>query len=199
MAYTPLNKSAGDPILASDINAMSAQVAANETAIGQKVNATDYAPIEKVSGMAQPVGKDAEGKLWTKNTIDHSQLTNRDAVEQHPISAITGLQDALDGKQDTEFVITITTTDGVNFTADKTYAQYKAAFDAGRPITIDTQALNGGITRHAGVTYMPGTVDCLAAAIFGAMRGSVLFSQIEMYEGSTGEISMNQITLATQA
>ena len=31
---------------------------------------------------------------------DHSQLTNRDAANQHPITAITGLQTALDGKAD---------------------------------------------------------------------------------------------------
>ena len=33
-------------------------------------------------------------------TGDHSQLTNRDANGQHPMSAITGLIDALDGKAD---------------------------------------------------------------------------------------------------
>ena len=32
-------------------------------------------------------------------TSDHRQLTNRDAENQHPITAITGLQTALDGKQ----------------------------------------------------------------------------------------------------
>ena len=34
-------------------------------------------------------------------TSDHSKLKNRDAVDQHPMSAITGLEDALDGKQHT--------------------------------------------------------------------------------------------------
>lgn len=33
-------------------------------------------------------------------TSDHSQLTNRDTANQHPITAITGLQTALDGKAD---------------------------------------------------------------------------------------------------
>ena len=32
-------------------------------------------------------------------TTDHSQLINRDLADQHPMSAITGLEDALDGKQ----------------------------------------------------------------------------------------------------
>lgn len=35
-------------------------------------------------------------------TGDHTQLTNRDAANQHPMSAITGLEDALDSKADTE-------------------------------------------------------------------------------------------------
>lgn len=34
-------------------------------------------------------------------TSDHSNLKNRDAADQHPMSAITGLADALDGKQPT--------------------------------------------------------------------------------------------------
>ena len=34
-------------------------------------------------------------------TSDHSKLANRDAADQHPMSAITGLEDALAGKQPT--------------------------------------------------------------------------------------------------
>ena len=34
-------------------------------------------------------------------TADHAKLKNRDAVDQHPMSAITGLVDALAGKQAT--------------------------------------------------------------------------------------------------
>lgn len=35
----------------------------------------------------------------TGGTNDHSKLSNRDAADQHPIGAITGLEAALDGKQ----------------------------------------------------------------------------------------------------
>ena len=35
----------------------------------------------------------------TGGTSDHSKLSNRDAADQHPIGAITGLEAALDGKQ----------------------------------------------------------------------------------------------------
>ena len=40
------------------------------------------------------------------STSDHSKLSNRDAADQHPISAITGLEAALDGKQDAGSYIT---------------------------------------------------------------------------------------------
>lgn len=46
---------------------------------------------------------DAEKALWNQGgsggVSDHRELTNRDAANQHPISAIQGLQTALDGKQ----------------------------------------------------------------------------------------------------
>lgn len=33
---------------------------------------------------------------------DHTRLTNRDAADQHPIEAITGLEEVLDSKLDSE-------------------------------------------------------------------------------------------------
>ena len=39
-------------------------------------------------------------------TADHSKLKNRDAADQHPMSAITGLEQALEGKQDAGSYIT---------------------------------------------------------------------------------------------
>lgn len=77
--------------------------AAGATAVQKSAQAT------KTSEMTQPVGIDSNGKLWAVpgggggggGTTDHSQLTNRDASNQHPISAINGLQSALDGKQST--------------------------------------------------------------------------------------------------
>jgi hypothetical protein len=59
-----------------------------------------------------------DGKLYLKrnngtesivhvNPGTHSALTGRDSTDSHPISAITGLQTALDGKQKT---ITVGTT-----------------------------------------------------------------------------------------
>ena len=54
------------------------------------INGTSYDGTEDVQMTIQGGG----------GTSDHSQLTNRDATNQHPITAITGLQTALDGKAD---------------------------------------------------------------------------------------------------
>ncbi len=54
------------------------------------INGTSYDGTEDVQMTIQGGG----------GTSDHSQLTNRDAANQHPITAIMGLQTALDGKAD---------------------------------------------------------------------------------------------------
>lgn len=48
-----------------------------------------------------PILADLQNYVGGSGTNDHSLLTNRDASDQHPISAVTGLQDALAGKQNT--------------------------------------------------------------------------------------------------
>lgn len=40
-----------------------------------------------------------EGSGGSGGTTDHSKLSNREAIDQHPMSAITGLEAALEGKQ----------------------------------------------------------------------------------------------------
>ena len=56
------------------------------------INGTSYDGTEDVQMTIQGGG----------GTSDHSQLANRDAANQHPITAITGLQTALDGKADAD-------------------------------------------------------------------------------------------------
>ena len=41
-----------------------------------------------------------ESMTQVPTTADHAVLFNRDKPDQHPIEAITGLPDALDGKQE---------------------------------------------------------------------------------------------------
>ena len=51
--------------------------------------------------------KNINGTLEGKGTKDHNRLINRDLADQHPISAITDLEDTLDTKLDSETVTPI--------------------------------------------------------------------------------------------
>ena len=72
-------------------------------AAGQKATAsiggTAANPVLNLGIPKGADGKDGEDAEGGGGTSDHAQLTNRDAADQHPISAISGLQDALDDKQ----------------------------------------------------------------------------------------------------
>lgn len=68
---------------------------------GHRVTITD---AEGESTFEVMDGKDGTGGSGGGGTADHTQLTNRDAADQHPISAVTGLQDVLDGKMDDDDV-----------------------------------------------------------------------------------------------
>ena len=55
--------------------------------------------IQPTAVLAGEVAVPKTVKAGSGGTTNHAQLTNRDAADQHPISAISSLQDALDGKQ----------------------------------------------------------------------------------------------------
>ena len=63
------------------------------------------------------------GGVGTGGTSDHTKLKNRDADDQHPMSAITGLTDALAGKQPTGNYLTQA---DLQDATDKALAQAKA-------------------------------------------------------------------------
>lgn len=66
----------------------------------------ELVPYTKFEGGSASEGLDTETVELTMNfslgIIDHTQLTNRNANNQHPISSITGLENALNGKADKE-------------------------------------------------------------------------------------------------
>lgn len=64
----------------------------------------DLATAEKNNLVAAINEAAQSGGSGGSGTSDHCQLTNRDAVNQHPISAITGLQGALDSKATETYV-----------------------------------------------------------------------------------------------
>lgn len=100
--------------------------------------------VAAINEVAQSVGG---------STSDHTKLKNRDADNQHPMSAITGLTDALAGKQPTGNYLT---RDDLQDATDKALAQAKASgeFDgatgpAGAPGKDGTSGADG-VTPHIG-------------------------------------------------
>lgn len=95
------------------------------------INGTSYDGTEDVQMTIQGGG----------GTSDHSQLTNRDAANQHPITAITGLQTALDGKVDASELSTAINT---------ALSQAKASGEFDGADGKDGTAGVDGITPHIG-------------------------------------------------
>lgn len=79
-------------------------------------------------------------------TSDHSKLKNRDAVDQHPMSAITGLEKALEGKQPTGSYLTDKDLD-TTITMKGKAADAKAVGDALRSLSEEIANLPTATTR----------------------------------------------------
>lgn len=74
-----------------------------------------------------------EVKGGSGGTSDHSKLSNRDAADQHPIGAITGLEAALANIPPTDaFIVTLTKDKGGTYSVDKTFAEIQAALQSNR-------------------------------------------------------------------
>ena len=72
----------------------------------------------------------ALGRGGSGGTSDHTKLVNRDAADQHPMSAITGLESALDGKQPAGDYLT---QDDLQGATNAALAQAKASGDFDGP------------------------------------------------------------------
>lgn len=81
-------------------------------------------------------------------TSDHTQLSNRDAGDQHPISAITGLEEALDGKQPTGNYLTDQDIDATLKEAGKA-ADAAAVGDALSKLSAEIGNLPSGVSSNA--------------------------------------------------
>ena len=90
----------------------------------------------------QVLTKTADGQEWKdveipSGTNDHSKLINRDAADQHPIGAITGLEAALANIPPTDaFIVTLTTNEGGTNSIDKTFAEIQTALQSNRTVYL---------------------------------------------------------------
>ena len=108
------------------------------------LSAADVSAIPStLTGTAgQVLTKTADGQEWKdveipSGTNDHSKLSNRDAADQHPIGAITGLEAALANIPPTDaFIVTLTQDAEGNNTVDKTFAEIVEAIQSNRTIYL---------------------------------------------------------------
>lgn len=77
-------------------------------------------------------------------TSDHSKLSNRDAADQHPIGAITGLEAALTNIPPTDaFIVTLTRNEGGTHSVDKTFAEIQTEIQSNRTVYLYFQEVGG--------------------------------------------------------
>lgn len=107
------------------------------------LSAADVSAIPStLTGTAgQVLTKTADGQEWKdveipSGTNDHSKLINRDAADQHPIGAITGLEAALANIPPTDAFIVTLTRGETGISVDKTFAEIQAAFQSNRTVYL---------------------------------------------------------------
>jgi hypothetical protein len=98
------------------------------------------------------------------SATSHSALTNRGAADQHPISAITGLQTALDGKEAADATILKDADIGVNVQAYNTNTVVDASY-----VHTDNNYTSAEKTRLSGIE-VGATADQTAAEILTLIK-----------------------------
>ena len=113
--------------------------------------AAHFVPSGGKSGQVLAKASDADLDVeWAdggNGTADHAKLSNRDASDQHPISAITGLENALKGKQPAGDYLTA---DTLQAATDAALAQAKASGEFDGADGQDGAPGKDGITPNIG-------------------------------------------------
>ena len=126
------------------------------------LSAADVSAIPStLTGTAgQVLTKTADGQEWKdveipSGTNDHSKLINRDAADQHPIGAITGLEAALANIPPTDsFIVTLTQDGEGNNTVDKTFAEIVEAIQSNRATYLYSENMYLPLVRYYPESYV---------------------------------------------
>ena len=156
VALEPYAKTVDIPTKTSQLNNDANYITAAQAPV-QSVNnktgavtlsATDVSAIPSTltGTVGQVLTKTADGQEWKDVEIpnDHSKLSNRDAADQHPIGAITGLEAALANIPPTDaFIVTLTQDEAGTYSVDKTFAEIQTAIQSNRTVYLYFQDTGG--------------------------------------------------------
>lgn len=143
-------------------------------AIGKKIDAPQTAAVGEVLTVEE-VGEDGKPKKWKTQVVDVDgvlKYTEQELTDEEQVQARKNIR-----AKPIDFPVTITstTTDGVTtYTADKTFAEIKAAYDSG----ANVYALLNGL-----ILSMSGTQNDLfmfCAIVAGTQLGTLFISQSEI-------------------
>ena len=126
------------PLTSAPVTSVNSQTGA----VVLTANDVSAIPSTLTGTVGQVLTKTADGQEWKdveipSGTNDHSKLINRDAADQHPIGAITGLEAALANMPPTDaFIVTLTTNEDGTNSVDKTFAEIQAALQSNRTVYL---------------------------------------------------------------
>ena len=131
------------PLTSAPVTSVNSQTGA----VVLTANDVSAIPSTLTGTVGQVLTKTADGQEWKdveipSGTNDHSKLINRDAADQHPIGAITGLEAALANMPPTDaFIVTLTTNEDGTNSVDKTFAEIQAALQSNRTVYLYAQGM----------------------------------------------------------
>lgn len=131
------------PLTSAPVTSVNSQTGA----VVLTANDVSAIPSTLTGTVGQVLTKTADGQEWKdveipSGTNDHSKLINRDAADQHPIGAITGLEAALANIPPTDaFIVTLTINEGGTKSVDKTFAEIQAALQSNRTVYLYAQGM----------------------------------------------------------
>lgn len=165
----------------------------------------DLKQITSVDGDSIKVTAVTSGSLRTarlttgggSGTSDHTRLSNRDASDQHPISAITGLTSALASKASTSDIPT-KTSDLTNNSGFITAAQAAAAAPV-QSVNGQTGAVTVSVpTKTSDLANDSGYITDAGVTSFNGSTGAVTYTApVTSVNGQTGAVSISIPTVPT--
>lgn len=131
-------------------------------------------------------------------TSDHSKLINRNAADQHPIGAITGLEAALAGKQPAGSYLTDKDLD-TTITMEGKAADAKAVGDALRSLSEEIVELDTTMTQSGKAADAKAVGDALAGKVDGIGITAIMAITQEDYDELVmlGEVSATTLYIIT--